>query len=92
MYVDGIPPSVSEGELEALFAACGPVLSVQLATTAEGRSLGVARIRMDRQEHVEAALQAMHHFQLHGSFLLVYRDPDLIWAHNSRDPEQYGTT
>ena len=73
VYVDGFPASVTEVELRHVFAQCGPVLSVQVLTTVEGLSLGIARIRMASGEGVEQAIGLLHHATLNGRTLFVFR-------------------
>jgi RNA recognition motif-containing protein len=73
VYVDGFPASVTEVELRHVFAQCGPVLSVEILTTVEGLSIGIARIRMASGEDVERAIGLLHHATLNGRTLLVFR-------------------
>ena len=73
VYVEGFPPSVTEQELKDLFSECGPVLSIQMATTVEGCPLGFARVQLGVVEEAEQAIRTLHHVKLGGCTLLVYR-------------------
>ncbi len=79
-------PTVTEQELRDLFSECGTVLSIQMATTVEGRSLGFATLEMGTAEAVEQAIRTLHHVELGGSILLVYRSTQ-VSANGWANPE-----
>lgn len=73
VWVEGFTPSVTEQELRDLFSECGPVLSVQLATTVDGQPLGIAKVEMGQADAAEQAVRTLHHVQRGGRTLLVFR-------------------
>ena len=73
--VEGFPPSTTVQELKDLFSECGPVLSVELAMTVDGHPLGIAKVKMGQVEGAQKAVRLLHHVQLGGRTLLVFRTP-----------------
>ena len=71
--VEGLPSSITVQELKDLFSECGPVLSVELASSADGQPLGIATVEMGQIEGAEKAVRILHHVQLGGRTLLVFR-------------------
>jgi RNA recognition motif-containing protein len=71
VYVEGLPTSATEEDLTTLFSECGTVLSVQIARTEDGSSIGIAEVQMARAEEAEQIIHDMHHVRLHGQLLLV---------------------
>jgi len=57
VYVEGLPTSTTEEDLTTLFSECGTVMSVQIARTENGSSIGIAEVQMARAEE---AVQAIH--------------------------------
>ena len=88
--VEGFPPTVTEQELKNLFSDCGPVLSVEVATTDDGQPLGFATVEMGQDDAAERAIRTLHHVQLGGRTLLVYRSPQI--SSNAWAASQSGTT
>ena len=71
IYVEGLPTSVTEEDLTTLFSECGTVLSVQIARTENGSSIGIAEVQMAGAREAEQAIHDLHHLRLHGQLLLV---------------------
>ena len=71
VYVEGLPTSVTEEDLTTLFSECGTVLSVQIARTEDGSSIGIAEVQMAQAEEAVQAIHDLHHVRLHGQLLLV---------------------
>jgi RNA recognition motif-containing protein len=73
LFIEGFPASVSAKELYALFAPCGRVKSVELATSWDGRPMRIAEIRMERSEDADWAIRLLHRSQMDGELILVFR-------------------
>lgn len=72
LYVGNLPFSVSEQELEELFARSGNVVSAGIVTDREtGRSRGFAFIEMETRESAESAIEALNGMQIEGRTLTV---------------------
>ena len=71
VYVEGLPTSTTEEDLTSLFTECGTVLSVQIARTEDGHSIGIAEVQMAGAREAEQAIHDLHHVRLHGQLLLV---------------------
>ena len=63
VYVEGLPTSATEEDLTTLFSECGTVLSVQIARTEDGSSIGIAEVQMARAEEAEQAIHDLHHVE-----------------------------
>lgn len=63
LFVGSLPFETSEGELQAMFTAFGPVSSAKIINDRDtGRSRGFGFIEMNDDTHAQTAIQ-----QLHGS-------------------------
>lgn len=72
IYVGNLAFSLSEEELQAAFAAFGPVKSVKILTDREtGRSRGFGFVEMENRADGENAVAAMHNKELAGRALRV---------------------
>jgi RNA recognition motif-containing protein len=78
LFIEGFPPSVSAQELFALFAPYGRVISVELATSWDGRPLRIADIQMERSEDADWAVRLLHRSHMDGELILVFRLPEDI--------------
>lgn len=58
LYICGLPKSMTEKELEALFRPCGKIITSRiLLDTITGKSKGVGFIRFDQRHEAELAIQ-----------------------------------
>ena len=72
LYVGGLPYSVSDIQLEELFAAHGTVESARVITDRmTGRSRGFGFVEMSSQDEAEAAVTELNGSQLEGRTLTV---------------------
>jgi RNA recognition motif-containing protein len=72
LYVGGLPYSISDGQLEELFAAHGTVESARVITDRmTGRSRGFGFVEMASQSEAEAASTELNGSQLEGRTLTV---------------------
>ncbi|MFN0085343.1 MAG: RNA recognition motif domain-containing protein [Blastocatellia bacterium] len=72
LYVGNLPFSVSEQELEELFARSGPVISTNIVTDRDtGRSRGFAFVEMETSEGASAAISSLNGMELGGRELTV---------------------
>ncbi|MGH9802278.1 MAG: RNA recognition motif domain-containing protein, partial [Blastocatellia bacterium] len=72
LYVGNLPFSVSEQDLEEIFAQVGTVESSNIVTDRDtGRSRGFAFVEMDTQEAADAAIQNFNGRELDGRALTV---------------------
>ena len=72
LYVGGLPYSVTDRELEELFAEHGTVESARVITDRmTGRSRGFGFVEMSSSEEAEAASQQLNGTQMQGRSLVV---------------------
>lgn len=72
LYVGNLPFSMSETDLEELFAESGKVVSVSMPTDREtGRKRGFAFVEMENQESAEAAINAINGKTIEGRDIVV---------------------
>ena len=72
LYVGGLPYSISDGQLEELFAAHGTVESARVITDRmTGRSRGFGFVEMASQSEAEAAATELNGSLLEGRTLTV---------------------
>jgi RNA recognition motif-containing protein len=72
LYVGGLPYSVTEGQLEEIFAAHGSVESARvISDKLTGRSRGFGFVEMATQEEAQKAIEALNGTQLEGRTLVV---------------------
>ena len=72
LYVGGLPYSISDTQLEELFAAHGTVESARVITDRmTGRSRGFGFVEMANQNEAEAAMTELNGSQLEGRTLTV---------------------
>ena len=72
LYVGNLPFSVTEQDLEEIFAQVGTVESTNIVTDRDtGRSRGFAFVEMDTQEAADAAIQNFNGRELEGRSLTV---------------------
>ena len=72
MYVGNLSWSVTQADLEALFATYGAVRSVEVIMDREtGRSRGFGFVEMDSQEAAQQAMQALNGNDFQGRNLTV---------------------
>ena len=72
LHAEGFPASTTEKELRELFGIFGPVHAIHLAITAEGESIGFAKIEMVERTDAMKAMEALHHTYVGGRLLLVF--------------------
>ncbi len=72
IVADGIPSSMNQRELMALFTKFGPVLSVRIIETTKGGTTRIAEIEMMERKDVEKAVKGLHRTQMDGKILLVF--------------------
>jgi RNA recognition motif-containing protein len=72
LYVGGLPYSVTEGQLQEIFAAHGTVESAKvIADKFTGRSRGFGFVEMGSGDEAQKAIQALNGTQLEGRTLTV---------------------
>ncbi|OGQ83719.1 MAG: RNA-binding protein [Deltaproteobacteria bacterium RIFCSPLOWO2_12_FULL_57_22] len=72
LYVGGLPYSVTEGQLQELFAAHGTVESVKVISDKfTGQSRGFGFVEMSSGGEAQKAMQALNGTQLEGRTLVV---------------------
>lgn len=72
LYVGGLPYSVTETQLEEIFAAHGTVESARVITDRmTGRSRGFGFVEMSSPEEAEGAMQKLNGTDLEGRSLTV---------------------
>ena len=72
LYVGGLPYSVTEGQLEEIFAQHGSVQSARVISDKfTGRSRGFGFVEMASQEEAQKAIEALNDTQLEGRTLIV---------------------
>jgi len=72
LYVGGLPYSVTEGQLQELFAAHGTVESVKVITDKfTGQSRGFGFVEMSSGGEAQKVIQALNGTQLDGRTLVV---------------------
>lgn len=72
LYVGNLPFTVTEQDLEEIFAQVGTVESSNIVTDRDtGRSRGFAFVEMETQEAADAAIQNFHGRELDGRALTV---------------------
>jgi hypothetical protein len=71
LYVDGLPGSLSDEEVQHLFSACGTVVSITRMTMSTGGP-GVAEVEMARPEEADKAIHVLNRLFICGQFLFVF--------------------
>jgi RNA recognition motif-containing protein len=72
LFVGNIPFTLSEPNLEELFAKCGKVVSVTIPTDREtGRKRGFAFVEMETQAEAESAIRDLNGQTLEGRQIVV---------------------
>jgi RNA recognition motif-containing protein len=72
LYVGGLPYSISDGQLEELFAVHGTVESARVITDRmTGRSKGFGFVEMSSQDEAEAAMETLNGTDLEGRTITV---------------------
>src|SRR5205814_7560150 len=72
LFVGNLSFNTTENDLQDLFAAHGPVTSVDLIMDKfSGKSRGFAFVTMETKEGAQAAIQALHGKELNGRDLTV---------------------
>ncbi len=72
LYVGGLPYSISDGQLEALFSAHGTVESARVITDRmTGRSKGFGFVEMSSQAEAEEAIEKLNQTDLEGRSIMV---------------------
>jgi len=72
LYVGGLPYSVTEGQLQEMFAAHGAVESVKVITDKfTGRPRGFGFVEMSSGDEAQRAIQALNGTELGGRTLTV---------------------
>nr|VZI39999.1 unnamed protein product [Spirometra erinaceieuropaei] len=68
LYICGLPKSIGQKDLEALFSRCGKIITSRLlADPVTGASKGVGFIRFDQRSEAETAIQQLNGYQIPGS-------------------------
>jgi RNA recognition motif-containing protein len=72
LYVGNLPFSVSDGDLEGLFAQAGQVESVSVISDRDtGRSRGFGFVEMESREGAEAAIAQFNGYEMDGRAIVV---------------------
>jgi hypothetical protein len=72
LYVGNLPWSTNSGSLESMFAQHGAVRSAEVISDREtGRSRGFGFVEMETEEGSQAAIAALHGFEMEGRALTV---------------------
>ena len=72
LYVGNLPFSISDQDLEGLFAQAGQVESVSVITDRDtGRSRGFGFVEMESREAAEAAIQQLNGYEMDGRAIVV---------------------
>jgi len=72
LFVGNLPFSLSEANLEEIFARSGKVVSVSIPTDREtGRKRGFAFVEMSSQAEAEAAIKSLNGHTVEGRELVV---------------------
>ena len=72
LYVGGLPFSITEGQLQEMFAAHGSVQSARVITDRfTGRSRGFGFVEMGSESEAQEAIQKLNGTQLEGRTLTV---------------------
>lgn len=72
LYVGGLPYSVTEGQLEEVFAPHGSVQSARVISDKfTGRSRGFGFVEMASDEEAQKAIEALNGTELEGRTLVV---------------------
>lgn len=72
LYVGGLPYSISDGQLEELFAAHGTVESARVITDRmTGRSKGFGFVEMSSQSEAEEAIEKLNQTDMEGRSITV---------------------
>ncbi len=71
LYVGNLPYSVTERELETLFAGIGDVSSVRIITDAGGRSKGFGFVEMATAEQAQMAIEKLNGYSLNNRTIIV---------------------
>jgi RNA recognition motif-containing protein len=72
LYVGGLPYSVTEGQLEQIFAEHGSVQSARVISDKfTGQSRGFGFVEMGSTEEAQKAIDALNNTQLEGRTLVV---------------------
>lgn len=72
LYVGGLPFSVTEGQLQELFAAHGTVESARVITDKfTGRSRGFGFVEMSSTAEAQKAIEALNGTELEGRTIVV---------------------
>ena len=72
LYVGNLPWSTNSGSLESLFSQHGTVRSAEVISDREtGRSRGFGFVEMETEEGSQAAIAALHGFEMEGRALTV---------------------
>ncbi|VDL94557.1 unnamed protein product [Schistocephalus solidus] len=68
LYICGLPKSIGQKDLEALFSRCGKIITSRLlADPVTGASKGVGFIRFDQRSEAESAIRQLNGYQIPGS-------------------------
>jgi RNA recognition motif-containing protein len=72
LYVGGLPYSVTDGQLEEIFAAHGSVQSARvISDKLTGRSRGFGFVEMATDDEAQKAIEALNGTELEGRTLVV---------------------
>jgi RNA recognition motif-containing protein len=72
LYVGGLAYSVTEAELEAMFAECGKVVSTAVIKDRDsGQSKGFGFVEMETKEDADKAIAALNGKELNGRSIMV---------------------
>ncbi|NTV30379.1 RNA-binding protein [candidate division WWE3 bacterium] len=72
LFVGGLPYSMTERDLEALFQQAGQVDTVNIIIDREmGRSKGFGFVEMANDEHAAAAISRFNNYEIEGRTLVV---------------------
>ena len=76
LFVEDIPPTIDDADLEAVFAEHGAVAKVEISRDPEtGESRGFGYVEMETDEEAEGAIGGLHDQEIEGLKLQVTEAP-----------------
>lgn len=87
LFVGGLPYSITQGQLEELFAQVGNVLSCSLITDKfSGQSKGFAFVEMSTDAEAKEAITKFNNFEIDGRKIVV----NVARPREDRGPRSFG--
>jgi RNA recognition motif-containing protein len=75
LYIGDLAPTITESELQQLFASAGDVESIKLVRSRSGTSQSFAFVEMASPEAAREAIRRYNGYELSGYRLIVYTVP-----------------